>query len=679
MDENRARLEAELAKIKEAIAAQEALRGILPQEQLEAALAALRERQATMQARLTGSGAIAQGEGAAAAGTDSIAVAGPVFGSIYKIYLAPPGKPALSKDEVERILGQYLRWVSNAYSKARLYGLESLPMAQGRPVRQLKEVFVPLTLRRFRPPRQTDLEELAGKGKDRIAMARAWMAWTARQEEVGDQVSLEKLLTAADHIAVVGGAGSGKSTLLAYLAVVLTESVQEGGEVAVALPHLARRPIPMVIPLRYYRDYLDLCRQSPHERLKNPRAGTLPGFIPWYLKRRSPALELSEDFFDRLLLGGGCLLMLDGLDEVVSREDRGRVRQEVENLVNDIYPGNQVLVTAREAGYRDEAVFGDDFLRLDVQRLEEGQIQTLVENWCRQLYPGEVGARTQELMAAIREINALRVHQDLPPLVSTPLMTTMVVSVKWGETELPRERAKLYEAGVKVILQAQYIPEDPARREVVAWGGPWEAQREWLSILALEMHEGGEDGAAIREERLRTILAPHLEPEALDRFVRAVRYRGGLLEERAEFFQFVHLTFQEFLAARLLAKQRGEGWPRLLPHVTEPWWREVTLLTYGFAQADYAPAAQAYLDWLSSLKGDGETHLAGLELAGAALLELERPDAALRGRQAERLVAALADRAIPWPDWVILASGPMPGTCPMSRCWASWRCPPARS
>ena len=287
----------------------------------------------------------------------------------------------------------------------------------------------------------------------------------------------------------------------------------------------------------------------------------------------------------------GCLLMLDGLDEVVSREERGQVRQEVEYLVNDIYPGNQVIVTAREAGYRDEPVFGDDFTRLDVQRLNDEQVRTLVANWCRQLYPEEEERRTEELMQAIREINELRTREDLPPLVSTPLMTTMVVSVKWGETELPRERAKLYEAGVKVILQAQYVPEDPARKEVVEWGGPWEAQRDWLSILALEMHEGGRDGAAIREERLREIPEPHLDPEALDRFVQAVRHRGGLLEERGEFFQFVHLTFQEFLAARLLAKQRERGWPRLLPHIGDPWWREVVLLTYGFAQADYPPAA----------------------------------------------------------------------------------------
>jgi hypothetical protein len=91
-----------------------------------------------------------------------------------------------------------------------------------------------------------------------------------------------------------------------------------------------------VIPLRYYRDYLRLCEESPQEWLHSPRTGTLAGFIPWYLKRRSPALETSEDLFDRLLLGGGCLLMLDGLDEVVSRTDRSWVLQQVEEIVNDV-------------------------------------------------------------------------------------------------------------------------------------------------------------------------------------------------------------------------------------------------------------------------------------------------------------------------------------------------------
>ena len=43
-------------------------------------------------------------------------------------------------------------------------------------------------------------------------------------------------------------------------------------------------------------------------------------------------------------------------------------------------------------------------------------------------------------------------------------MTTMVVGVRWGEDELPRERAGLYEAAVQTIFQAQYMPEDPGAK-----------------------------------------------------------------------------------------------------------------------------------------------------------------------------------------------------------------------
>ena len=67
------------------------------------------------------------------------------------------------------------------------------------------------------------------------------------------------------------------------------------------------------------------------------------------------------------------------------------------------------------------------------------------------------------------------------------------------------------------------------------------------------------------------------------------------------------------------------------------------LLTYGFAQADYPPFAREYLDWLSDLDRDDETRLAGVELAGAAVLELERPQPEVRRRQADRLLAALTD------------------------------------
>jgi formylglycine-generating enzyme required for sulfatase activity len=579
-----------------------------------------------------------------------------ILNNFYHLYQSAAGRAVWNKAEFEKVLQEYLSWVHQAYGQARLYGLESLRTSRGRPVKNLSDVFVPLTLRRFQPPRREEIERLAEK-QDSLSKARAYLELVEQKQEEGKPIPLKSLLTTSRRLAVIGGAGSGKSTLLAYLASSLAMAAQPGRKLPFSLPAETKALIPLIIPLRYRREYLYLCQQASEERLRNPRAGTLAGFIPWYLKRRSPALEISEDFFDRLLLGGGCLLMLDGLDEVVSRQERNRVREEVESLANDIYPDNFFIVTAREAGYQEEAVFGEDFTRLDVQRLDDKQIETLVANWCQQLYPGEEEQRTGEIITAIEEINSLRKEKNLPPLVSTPLMTTMVVSVKWGETELPRERAKLYEAAVRVILQAQYIPDDPAREELVEWGGPWDSQRDWLSTLALAMHKGGQAGAAISEEQVRSFLRGSLPTATLDRFIEAVRARGGLFEERAELFQFIHLTFQEFLAARILAKQREQSLPGLIEHITVPWWREVFLLIYGFAQADYAPFAQKYLDWLSTLDHDETTYLAGLELAGAAVLELEKPDPERRRQQAERLVQAIQNPNLKAPPALRVSAG----------------------
>ena len=258
---------------------------------------------------VSGSGAVAA-SGGVSAGEKGIAVGGHVYGDVYHVYQSSPGPKALTQNEFGRVLGDYLRWVQNAYSKARLYGLESLQTAQGRPVRDLSQVFVPVSLRQFQPPRRDEIEWLT-LGSE-VNTADAFGRFTEGRQKKGAVIPLHRLLTLKDKVAIVGGPGSGKSTVLAYLASSLSAAAQAGKGLSVDIPHGKNTLVPLLIPLRYFSEYISLCEQSPLERLNNPRAGTLAGFIPWYLKRRSPALETSEDFFDRLLLGSGCLLMLDG-------------------------------------------------------------------------------------------------------------------------------------------------------------------------------------------------------------------------------------------------------------------------------------------------------------------------------------------------------------------------------
>jgi len=158
------------------------------------------------------------------------------------------------------------------------------------------------------------------------------------------------------------------------------------------------------------------------------------------------------------------------------KNERETVRERIEQLARSIYPTAFFFVTAHEAGYQENAILGDDFIRLDVQDLKEDEINTLVKKWCSLLK--DLEGQEEEITTKISEINQRYTSQGLPPLIATPLMVTMVVSARWAEnTELPRDRAKLYELVVKAILSSQYT-EKQAREELVSYGGPWEHQRQ---------------------------------------------------------------------------------------------------------------------------------------------------------------------------------------------------------
>jgi hypothetical protein len=157
---------------------------------------------------------------------------------------------------------------------------------------------------------------------------------------------------------------------------------------------------------------------------------------------------------------------------------------------------------------------GDDFSRLSVQDLEPDQIDTLVGRWCSLLK--DLEGQASEIAVNIRAINQRYTSQGLPPLISTPLMVTMVVSARWAEnTELPRDQAKLYEMVIKAILSSQYTEQSKSREEVVNYGVPWEHQRQWHSRLVMEMHQDGQAGAAVPETRVRAILEENLPSEAV--------------------------------------------------------------------------------------------------------------------------------------------------------------------
>ncbi len=568
---------------------------------------------------------------------------------LYQVYQTAPGRTELSEAAFGKVLEDYLGWVVREYGHTRLHGLQTLQRT-GSLDRPLAQVYTSLAVQHR--PAVTPGGEAAHR-PGRLGIGEEGMADQARPLDMAD------LLTLGERIAIVGGAGSGKTTYLSFVAASLAAALR-GQALDVRLKPPAPDvplPVPLLAPLRYWQVYRDQCAQKSGLLVDEPDAGSLGAFLLWFLRARYKNFAAAADFFERLLRGGqGCLILLDGLDEVVNVDQRRTVRDGVDHLLRSQYPGNRCLVTAREAGYRD-APFGGDFIRCDVQAMDEEQIAALVGAWCGQIYPQphDREVACDDLLGAIGELNAERRARNQPPLIATPLMVTMVVSVRYSRRELPRERAKLYDACVDVVLGSEYTGREDdagARRGVVTAGGPPDKQREWLSHLAFHMHLGGQAGASLDEKGVRAVLDPALaergEADLLDPFLAATRHRGGLFEERGDRFQFSHLTFQEYLAAQYLARQWTEQSPGFLVEVaTDDWWREALLLTVGsLGPPTPYERRRAFVAALCELDGSFPARLAAAELAASGLADLTDPEPTLQALARRRLVDLLAEPAL---------------------------------
>ncbi|MGD9100864.1 MAG: hypothetical protein PVF45_10330, partial [Anaerolineae bacterium] len=140
--------------------------------------------------------------------------------------------------------------------------------------------------------------------------------------------------------------------------------------------------------------------------------------------------------------------------------------------------------------------------------------------------------------------------------------------------------------------------------------------------------------------------------KAVDRFLRVIQERTGLLAARGEgVYAFSHLTFQEYLAAVAVAA-RDDYVDYTLQRAAEPWWREVILLQAGYLSLQGKERVTRLVRALADLKREPQPYH-NLVLAAECLRDVgsNRVGGDLEGEVQRRLREGLETPPPLWSRW----------------------------
>lgn len=430
---------------------------------------------------------------------------------------------------------QYRRDIARRLDKLELFGVDVSPISRRY---SLSVAYISLTIRTA-----DETEEDTGSG--------------------GRPKRVTEALGGTSRMFIRGEAGSGKTTLLSWLAVQSARGSLEGG-----LQPWSDR-IPIYIRLRSHSGG----EFPPPERFLNDATPDTAG-------------EMPEGWSHRLLRAGRGLVLVDGVDEIPI-EDRDDARRWLSDLV-EAFPSNIYVVTSRPAA-ADQAWLSDsgfDHCDLDAMSLED--TQELIRRWHAAIGEGVNNQDASDDISA-SEQNMLKSVSSLPnirSLATSPLLCAMLCALSLDRrSEVPEDRMELYRIALDMLLERRDRERKIAADLQLTRSVPAREKRLLLQDFALWLMLNNytdapeQDAVDCFDRRTEALQRVHENGELLYRYF--VERSGVLREPIAGRVNFVHRTFQEYLAAKEAVDRGHLGLLVSRAHLDQ--WREVVILSAGHA------------------------------------------------------------------------------------------------
>jgi predicted NACHT family NTPase len=345
---------------------------------------------------------------------------------------------------------------------------------------------------------------------------------------------------------VLGKPGAGKTTYLRYLTLKMLQP--DSG--------VKKRKLPIFVTLREWADkkmpLMDFIVQQFH----------ICGF------------EQAQDFVERMLAAGDCLVLFDGLDEVSQEADQRGIIRQIKDFC-DKYNENQFIISCRVAAYNRQF---ERFSDVEMADFSPKQQESFIQNW----FDGHPDL-------AKRCWDDLRESKQLSEMAAVPLLLTLLCIAYNRRKSFPANRAELYEEAIDALLRDWDATRD-IRRDAVYKQLSMKYKKSMFARIAWGTFK--ENMYFIPERILTKQIEryiqnlPGFKPEELEpdshAVLRAIEAQHGIFVERAKkIHSFAHLTFQEFFTAKHLVDTTLNGSLEQLveTHFRDDKWLEVCVLT----------------------------------------------------------------------------------------------------
>lgn len=496
---------------------------------------------------------------------------------------------------------------------------------------QLQSVFVEQSVRESPPPIELPkeiLEKLQSEGELKIDDLPEGLTI----EEIrasGDQYyknpvnPVIEILTSSQtpHAVILGDPGSGKSTLTRYI---ILSMVDSGGDSR--LRRTFDNFLPVLIELRTYNALRE-------ER----KCDTFLEFIEFLGK--TEGWNLTQAVLHERLTKGG-VVIFDGLDEIFDPADRERISHAIVGFTHT-YPKAAIIVTSRIVGYQRKTLTDAGFVHYTLQDLNREQVESFVTRWYELALadrPDDAERLRARILQSFDQSNSVR------QLAGNPMLLT-IMAIIGKHQELPRERWKLYDHAISVLIEHWEVKRHLEKLNVDAPFIGEDDKKELLRRLAFRMQagSGGLKGNYIHRDQLqdefhdylveRFTLSPDRATTISRIMIDQFRQRNFILSlYGASVYGFVHRAFLEYFCATAFTYKFEKAHEISIDELAEKvfgahWqdqsWHEVLRLICGILNERFAGKLISHLLSLGKSPGlDPMTPLQNMELALRCLGEV---------------------------------------------------------